>query len=418
MGIELTQSLKQQQILSTQMIQTLALLPMTVTELNEYVQKEIESNPALEIPDPISVQSTSDPEASDRNQEAIENAAVYGESLQEHLAKQLSEVPVSDTVYEICENLIGNLDQNGFLIVSIEELFEGKTYSSEDISFAVETVQGFDPYGICAKDFRESLIIQAKCSGMQLSDVQIFSDLVNNHLEEIQKGKKKETAKSLGISEEDLDSFLSILKSFTPYPGRSYSSEAEHYAVPEFSVHTKNGSIKVEMNMGNFPLLEISEDFRNLAKQASGPEAKEAAEYISESLKRARSLISQLDIRYKTMFNAATALVDFQKDYFISGPQALRTLSLKTVADTIGVHETTMSRLSQNKWVETDWGLVPMKYFFSQGVDDVSRNAVKDMIAEIVKDNPKLSDQKVSDLLLEKGIKCARRTVNKYRSEM
>lgn len=415
MDIRLSQTLKQQQILSAKIIQTLALLPLTVTELQEYVQKEIESNPALEIPDDFNSQepvSSSNPDFGSK-EEAIENTAVYGESLQEHLSRQLSEAPVSDTVYSICEELIGNLDQNGFMLLGTDELFENKDYSQQDIESALETVRSFDPYGVCAADFRQSLIIQAQCSGMQSSDVKIFSDLVNKYLEQMQKGKEKEVAKLLGISQEDLDSFWSILKSFTPYPGRSYSSQADNYAVPEFSVHNLDGKLELVMNRSSFPDISISEDFKAL-----NPDSPETASYISESLKRARDLISQLEMRYKTMFNAATAIVDLQKNFFFDGPQALKTLTLKTVADQIGVHETTMSRLSQNKWVETDWGVFPMKYFFSQGVDDVSRNAVKDVIADLLKENPKLSDQKISDLLLEKGIKCARRTVNKYRSEI
>lgn len=415
MDIRLSQTLKQQQILSAKMIQTLALLPLTVTELQEYVQKEIESNPALEIPDDFSQSSTASIGStdSDDKEEAIENTAVYGESLQEHLSRQLSEAPVSDIVYSICEELIGNLDQNGFMLVSTEELFENKDYSQQDIEKALETVRGFDPYGICATDFRQSLIIQAQCSGMQSSDVKIFSELVNKYLEQMQKGKEKEVARLLGISQEDLDSFWSILKSFTPYPGRSYSSEADNYAVPEFSVHNLDGKLELVMNRSSFPDISISEDFKSL-----NPDSEETASYISESLKRARDLISQLEMRYKTMFNAATAITDLQKDFFFEGPQALKTLTLKAVADQIGVHETTMSRLSQNKWIETDWGIFPMKYFFSQGVENVSRNAVKDVIADLLKENPKLSDQKISDILLEKGIKCARRTVNKYRSEI
>lgn len=440
MEISLTQGLKQQQVLSTQIIQTLALLPMNVTELNEYVQKEIESNPALEIPDyepeipEISGPEQSfdkeaddyqseysdsyDYEASDRKQSAIENSDIYGESLQEHLKNQLSECDVPDTVYEICENLIGNLDQNGFFLVSLESLFEEKNYSEDDITQALSLVRTFDPYGICAKDYKESLIIQAKCSGMQEADLKIFSELVNNYLDAMQSGKSRDISKRLGISTEDLETYWSILKSFTPYPGRSYSSEADNYVIPEFSVHIVDGSLEVEMNRGNFPQVSISEDFKSLAKDITGPAAKETAEYISESMKKARSLISQLEMRYNTMFNAATAIVEFQRDFFFHGPRALKTLTLKKVADSIGVHETTMSRLCQNKWVETDFGILPMKYFFSQGVEEVSRNAVKDMIADIVKENPKLSDRKISDILAEKGIKCARRTVNKYRSEM
>lgn len=436
--MELKQTLKQQQVLSTQMIQTLALLPLSVVELKEYVQKEIESNPALEIPQDTT-ESFSEPQenenddypdydsdsrASDRKMAAMENSAIETETLSEHLLKQLSDSPASGRLYNICQLLIGNLDANGFHIVPVKELFEDKDYSEEEINLALETVQSFDPYGICVKDFRESLVVQAKCSGMHESDLRKFSDLVYSCLEMMQNGKTREVAAFMGVSAEELEAFWAILKSYRPYPGRSYSTEGEHYVVPEFSVHVKEGVLSVEMNRSSFPTVEISEEFADLSKQVKGPEAKEASAYISESLKKARALVDQLEMRFKTMYNAAMAITDYQKDFFFNGPKYLKTLTLKTVAETIGVHETTVSRLTQNKYVDTDWGLLPMKYFFSQGVtssqdgESISRNAVKEMIAEILKEHPGLSDQKVSDALLAKGIKCARRTVNKYRSEM
>ena len=448
-GIGLNQTLKQEQTLSPQMLQALSLLPMPLLELQAHIQQEIESNPALEIPDSNMELSLGegpeknlddrmddadssdyenfsyDPEASDNKLQMLENSGSEGKSLYEHLMSQLGEIALEKTVYEISEMLIGNLDANGFFILPLQQLFEDKDYSQEQINSAISTVQSFDPAGVCVADFRQSLILQAKLSGMAASDLEIFSAMVNQHLEKLKACKFKEVSVSLRISEEDLQTFFTILKSLTPYPGQSFSTDAITTIEPEFSIHQINGKLVLEMNRGTLPNLEISPVFEELAKDMKGPEAKEASSYIKDSINQAKTLITQVNMRLKTMYNAAQAIMEFQSDFFFNGPQFLKTMTLKDIAEKIGVHETTMSRLAQSKWVETDWGLLQLKYFFSQGVsttsDDsqnISRNAVKDMIAQIISENGNLSDQKISDLLLQKGIKCARRTVGKYRSEL
>lgn len=420
------------------MLQSLALLPMPILELRTHIQQQIESNPALEIPDesmPVSSEQDEfeeddysdnnyDPEASERKQQAIENSSISSETLTEHLLKQLGELNISDTTYEIGEMLIGNLDANGFFIVPLQTLFENKNYSENEINNTVNLVQSFDPAGICVKDFRESLIVQAKCSGMAKEDIEIFSKIVYEHLEDIQAGKVSDVAFKLHIYKEDLDTFVSILKSFTPYPGQSFSSNIQEYIEPEFSVKKIQDNLVVEMNDSSLPVLEISSDFSDLAKNAKGPDAKETLAYVNDCIRQAKTLISQIDLRKKTMAKVATVLIEKQRDFFFNGPSALKALTLKEVADEINVHETTVSRLSQSKYIDTDYGLLPLKYFFSQGVsssdgqETISRNAVKEMIAQIIKEKGNLSDQKISDLLLERDIKCARRTVSKYRKEL
>lgn len=423
--MELSQQLKLQQTLSPQMLQSLALLPMPVQDLRAMILKEIESNPALEIPESDLPQSTAeltdfaDGDASDRKQSFLENLAIT-ESLSEHLSGQLGSIHTTKEISEIAAMLIGNLDANGFYLVSLDTLFEDTSYSQEDIQKAVELVQSFEPYGICVKDFRESLILQAKCSGMAKNDLEIFASIVNNHLENLKNGKTKEVAQALRIPQEDVDVFFSILKGFNPFPGRVYSSDNQAYIVPEFSVHEKDGELVLEMTNGELPDLKISEGFEELSKKTL---TKEDSSYIASSLQQAKNLINQVQLRYKTLNKAALCLIEKQEDFFFEGPKALKVLTLKEVADEICVHETTMSRLTQNKYVETDFGIFPMKYFFSQGVvtesgDSISRNAVKDIIAEIKQSNPKISAQKISDILAERGISCARRTVAKYLSEM
>ena len=447
----LNQSLRTEQTLSPQMLQSLALLPMPILELKAHIQSEIESNPALEIPDSeydMNIASTGgettfddrmedadssyyedmnyyDPEASDRKQMMIENSSAPGETLKEHLMTQLGEVRIPDTIRDIGEMLISNLDQNGFFMLPLEALFENSRYSQKEIDQAEDLVQGFDPAGICVPDFRQSLILQAKLSGMAPEDLEVFSEMVNVHLEKLKSGKFREVASALGISEEDLQTFYSILKGLTPYPGQNYSSDGISAVEPDFSIRNKNGSLVLELNRADIPNLEITPGFESMADELKGQEAKEASAYIRDSVRQARNLINQVNLRFQTLYKAAAAIMEYQSEFFFKGPRYLKTMTLKDIAEKIGVHETTMSRLAQSKWVDTDWGLFQLKYFFSQGVsttsDDqasVSRNVVKDMIAEIISENGTLSDQKISDMLLSRGIKCARRTVGKYRSEL
>lgn len=450
-SLNLTQSLRTEQTLSPQMLQSLALLPMPILELKAHIQAEIESNPALEIPDSeydisqlepekektlddrmddadsADYESLSyyDEEASDRKQMMIENTSAPGETLKEHLMTQLGEADISDRIAEAGEILISNLDQNGFFILSLENLFEDTDYTQDEINEAVSVVQGFDPAGICVSDFRTSLILQAKMSGMVDQDLHVFSLIVNEYLEKLKAGKFKEAALALRIPEEDLQTFFSILKGFTPYPGQNFSSDGITNIEPDFSIHGKNGTLILELNRGDIPNLEIAKGFEDLGDGLSGQDAKEANSYIRDAVRQAKTLINQVKLRFQTLYKAAAALMDIQRDFFLKGPRYLKTMTLKDIAERIGVHETTMSRLAQSKWVDTDWGLYQLKYFFSQGVpttsgsqESVSRNVVKDMIAEIISENGALSDQKISDLLLSRGVKCARRTVSKYRSEL
>ena len=450
-SLNLNQSLRTEQTLSPQMLQSLALLPMPILELKAHIQAEIESNPALEIPDSEYDLSQFEPEkertlddrmddadsadyesltyhdeeASDRKQMMIENTSAPGETLKEHLMSQLGEADISERIEQAGEILISNLDQNGFFILSLESLFENTDFTKEEIDEAVSVIQGFDPAGICVPDFRASLILQAKLSGMVDQDLHIFSQMVNEHLDRLKAGKFREVALSLRIPEEDLQTFFSILKGLTPYPGQNFSSDGISHIEPDFSIHNKNGTLVLELNRGDIPNLEIAEGYEELADTLTGKEAKETGAYIRESVRQAKTLISQVKMRFQTLYKAAVALMEIQKDFFLKGPRYLKTMTLKDIAERIGVHETTMSRLAQSKWVDTDWGLYQLKYFFSQGVqttsgsqESVSRNVVKDMIAEIIAENGALSDQKISDLLLSRGVKCARRTVSKYRSEL
>ena len=337
-GIGLSQTLRQEQTLSPQMLQSLALLPMPILELKAHIQQEIESNPALELPerefDIPSIQAnsdqtsyddrmddadgsyyeeasqqysdtysnaysntyeTADPDSSDRFNMMLENTPSNGKTLQEHLMDQLGETSVTEETRKAAEMLISDLDANGFYILQPQQLFETSRIPQEIIDEAIHTVQSFDPNGICVKDFRESLVLQAKLSGMASEDLETFTAMVNTQLEKIKAGKNKEAAQALGIPEEDLETFIAILKSFTPYPGRNYGSDNETYIEPDFSIHNKDGMLQLDINRVGIPSLEVSPDFTALAKDLKGPQSKEAGKYINGCVKQANLLIDQVN---------------------------------------------------------------------------------------------------------------------------
>lgn len=478
-GLSLAQ--KQQLKLSPQLIQSFELMALPLQELQAKIQTEIESNPALEIPEShelsfdvyanaqlksensnreddysdsssygsdefreerpttesYSGPSSSDygmgggydDEASDRQHQFIEGALSHDETLQEHLLGQLGCTPLSPEEQRVGELIISNLDDNGFHRRDPSTLI--KQNQSAILKKMLTLIQTFDPPGVCAADFRESLIIQARNDGLVGEDLAEFSALVNNHLEQMRAGKTKEVAKALDISEEELDTLYSYLKTLTPYPGQLYSSGPDEFVIPDISVHQVDGMLQFKLNDDTLPALRINPEFSELGAELQGKkteEAKEATAFIQQSIKDATSLIGQVQLRNQTLQKVGLALLKFQKDFFLYGPRYLKPLTLKVIADEVSLHETTISRISQAKWIDTDWGILPIKNLFSNAVatttgntDDLSKNAVKEIIREIIEahEGPKaLSDQKLSDMLRERGISVARRTVAKYRGEL
>ena len=252
-------------------------------------------------------------------------------------------------------------------------------------------------------------------------------------------------------------SFYGILKTLNPFPGASYSRKSTENIVSEASIHIIDGEIVIDINKSQIPPLRISDDFRELEKTPD----KTAKSYVTNQIKDAQNFIDSVELRYKTLTKVLEKLTVKQRDYFLNGPKYLKVLTMKEIAEELNLADSTVSRLAASKWIDTDWGLKPIKYFFSSGVkqgdagktyintdsgraaetitipaknratdaitnsesnapvtEALSKNAVKELIADIIKEYGKISDQKISDKLAEQGIKCARRTVNKYRTEM
>jgi RNA polymerase sigma-54 factor len=451
----LSLSQKQQLKLSPQLLQSFELMALPLAELQQKIKSEIESNPALELPsswdfsyerfaqqsqqkesskvDDTYSDSSSygsdygggyDYEASDRQQKFMENALSEEETLQEHLLSQLGCESLSEEEYAVGQILITNIDANGFFLEDPHDILTSQ--QAAHLQKLLKILHQFEPAGVAVKDWRESLILQATLKGLKDEDLVHFKALVNDNLELMRAGKQSQVAKNLGIDEMELDALYSFLKTLTPFPGQGFASGPQQYVIPDLSIKAEDGELVLSMNNSSLPDLRVSADFEALAQDLGNTdEAKKAQQYIQNQLKSANSLIFQIQVRNQTLYRLAQVLLVQQRDFFLFGPQYIKPLTQKEVAAQIGVHETTVSRISTAKWIDTDWGIISVKKLFSNAVGDegaeLSKQAAKETIRQILEEHQgqkALSDQKISDILKERGISVARRTVAKYRNEL
>jgi RNA polymerase sigma-54 factor len=451
---------EQRQRLSPQMIQSIKLMAMPLQELKEQIQEEVESNPALElVSDGSTLSLESLPEGeSKENEEAapfenssdsgfasrsgseddskrmfIEGAIARAETLQEHLLWQLRLQLIDEGKRAIGETLIQNLDDDGFHKEDPYTLIRGA--EREAVDEAMVLIRSFEPAGTCCADYRESLFVQAELAG---DAPKAALDILRDHVELLEKGKHAEIQKRLKIGESELQAALAFIKGLSPFPGRAYSTEEPIYVVPDIQVKLKDGDFVIVLNDEEIPVLGIDPFFDSLAERGAagrgegeknGPahvEDRATNAYVRDNIKRAKFFIRSIHQRNQTLLKVARAVVEFQRAFFSEGPKRLAPLTLKDVADEVGVHETTVSRIANRKYMQTDWGIFELRYFFTNSISGAgsrgssfSKEGVKQVIKEIIEaEDSILSDRDIVEVLARKGIKLARRTVAKYRGEL
>ncbi len=436
--------------LSPQMYQSIQLMAMPIQELNARIQEELEKNPALEViseKQTVSLEDTesrnaetyeyfensSDPgfstrsgnldnEASDAKQKFIEGTLTRPESLSDNLLWQLRVQRLSEREREIGELLIQNLDENGFNVENPEMLVSADEHRS--LEHVLEIIRSFDPPGTCTSGYRESLLVQIDLDPEAPEELK---PLISEHLELLEKGKIKEISKTMGISEDEVNELLTFLKRFNPFPGRAYSTTTVRYVIPDLLVKQVEGEFVIVLNDEEIPVLGVNSFFKKMMKEKNESD-KDVKQFVNSNISEAQWFIRSVNQRSRTLVKIANAIIDFQRNFFLKGPKFLAPLTLRDIAETVSVHETTVSRISNAKYIQTEWGIFPLKYFFSNSISgsgsqgsQFSKGGVKEIIKEII-DNytgeKKLSDQKISDMLQKKGINIARRTVAKYRNEL
>ncbi len=449
------QNLSMQQTLAPQLQQSLQILQAPMLELRALIQAEIAVNPVIE-------EERTEPSLEEKQREMEEfqqefehlakldeewreymaqssaysgrsheeeerrqfffDSIVKQETLQQHLLEQLQTSDLDTAERKIAELIIGNIDEVGFLQASVEEMARNTGIAPEAICRALEVIQGFHPVGVGARDLRDCLLIQlrrlGRAGGMEYR-------IVSSHLAELGKRRFPEIARKLGTTVEQIQHCADFIATLDPKPGQIFTPNPNHYILPDVAIEKIDGQWQISLNGDQIPHLRISNTYKDLMAQDDG-NATEVRDYIRDKIRSGKFLIKSIHQRQQTISNIAHEILARQADFFEHGPTALRPMTMVQIADAVGVHETTVSRAISGKYIATPWGVFEMKYFFTPGYktsdgEAMSNTSVKNAIAELVRGeksrNP-LSDKEIVDILTERGIPIARRTVAKYRAEL
>lgn len=436
----------QQLRMTPQLLQSIQIMTLPLQDLKFRIQEELETNPALEVlkeTPSVSLnereergeeyeyfENSSDPGFStgsrfdgdeDGKRMFMENALSRPESLHEHLLWQLRLYPLSEDEYRVGELLINNLDENGFYIEEPERVVpEGDHRSIEKLVGVIRTLE---PQGTCVRDFRESLVVQA---GFLVDPPPFVVPIIEKYLELVERGKLKEIAKELSATVPDVEEAIDTIRTLTPFPGRMFSTEESRYVIPDLILRKRDGQMVLVFNDEEVPVLGVD---KAITKIAGGGD-KQAKQFASKSVRDARWFIQSIHQRNDTILRVGRAILEFQRDFFLKGKKYLVPLTLKDIASELDLSEATISRVTNGKYLQTEWGIFELKHFFSNSVAGTgaggsrySKEGVKEIVREILEEEMEatgkhLSDQRISDLLAQRGIKIARRTVAKYRKEL
>ncbi len=465
MAMEARLSLRQtQRLVMTPMLQqAIQLLQLSTIELQELLQKELTENPMLEespaeegpAPEPAPEEPTLEatpPDApavaetaevpdlpfdlteimfgppeertlvqqEEHEETRFENFVGTTTSLADHLDEQLRLSPAEPKVRSAGEEIIGNLDEDGYLRATLEEMVEKTGLPADAYEKALALVQSFDPPGVAAPDLRECLLIQLR---QQEEPDPLAIEILESHFEAFQRCKYAEIARALKRDLDRVQEAVEEIANLEPKPGRRFAPSDTRYVVPDVYVHKTDDGYAIVLNDDGIPRLRINPYYRSMLVRGQGDEARR---YVEDRLRSAIWLIKSVHQRQRTLYRVTDSIVKFQKEFLAHGLPNLRPLSLRDVAEDIGMHESTVSRVTTNKYVQTPQGLFELKFFFHSGIatgrgDMVSSISVKKMIQDLVaQENPPkpLSDQEITRTLKQRGLSIARRTVAKYREEL
>ncbi len=458
MAFELKQQLKlsQQLVMTPQLQQAIKLLQLNHLELADLVQNEMVENPVLEEEieqrvDPLSEvkapeQAIADPNAEGQQEKTdidwekyleayssspktgseirrdsddlptYDQTLTRGETLAEHLMWQLHMEECNQRERVAAAVIIGNLDSNGLLLSTLQEIADRNELAMDDVEDGLAIVQGLDPLGVGARSLCECLLIQAK---VLFPKDRVLIGMLSDQWPSLAKKDYKAIARGVGVSMQRVVDAVRRLATLEPRPGREFTSEEPRYITPDIHVIKSGGEYIIQLNEEGVPKLRVSDYYRQVLSGAK----KGDKEYIQEKLRSAQWLIRSIYQRQRTIYKVTESIVRQQKPFFEEGIAKLKPMILRDVAEDIGMHESTVSRVTTNKYVNTPHGTFSLKFFFNSGIqrgegDDVASEMVKQRIKAIVdEENPRkpLSDQKIVTMLGTENIKIARRTVAKYR---
>jgi RNA polymerase sigma-54 factor len=453
-GIHQFQNLTMQQVLAPQLQQSLHILQAPALELRNIVQQELQTNPVLEeeigtfeseegAKDDREFQeeferlakldeewrdymsqnvsySSRNPEDEERRQFFFDSIASQ-ETLQQHLWEQLNTADVSGSQREAAELIIGNIDDFGFLQGSLEEISQNTSHPLAELEEMLSLIQTFHPVGVGARNLRECLLIQLRRLGKEHS---LEYQIVDEHLEDLGRKRLPDLARRLGVSVEQVQKAANFISTLDPKPGQIFTPDPNNYVLPDVSVDKVGEDYTVSLNADQIPHLRISKTYKDLMTQ--GANGTDVRDYIREKIRSGKFLIKSIHQRQQTILNIANEIVKRQSEFLENGTAYLKPMTMVQIAEAVGVHETTVSRAISGKYMATPQGVFEMKYFFTPGYQTaagaaLSNTSVKEAISDMVRNedarNP-LSDKEIVDVLSDRGIPIARRTVAKYRAEL
>ncbi len=450
-GLKLEQT--QKLVMTPELRQAITVLQLSSLELSQYVEQELLENPFLEMREDSGEQpeetasepaagekepetdweayfadyGDSDPDSSRVNRDPVrdtgyENFVSRAPTLAEHLLLQLDMSSCRGTVKRIGAYLIGNLDEHGYLCCAVEEVCASLHVEEAQVRQALSIVQGFDPAGVGARDLKECLLNQLE----QLGPVDpLVRRIIENHLEDLGGGKLNRIARRLAVTVQEVQKAADLIKKLNPKPACNFSSAGEtRYIVPDVVLEKTGGDYVIIINDAATPRLTISRSYRSLLGRSS--EDPQTRRYLESRLNAASWLIRSIEQRKVTLYRVTECLVELQRDFLDYGVRYLKPLNLRKVAGNLGLHESTVSRATANKYVQTPLGVFEMKYFFSPGLNNsdgtvTSAGSIKCRLQEFVAAEDQkdpLKDQRLVEMFLRQGIKVSRRTIAKYRDEL
>jgi RNA polymerase sigma-54 factor len=459
--------LSQKLIMTPSLQQAIRMLQMTKLELQEEVTQELTENPLLEESQdapaeneeaPAQAAESADGETpaaeDDRERDSFEeidyeayfqdymdlsyrpqapaeeidsrpldNILSKPKSLADHLLWQLDMTITTATHKEIARAIIGNLDEGGYLRASLEEIAAMGPYQPEDVELALHLVQEFDPTGVGSRDLRECLLIQLSLHDMEGTPAET---IVRDHMDLLQGRKFRELSQALACSLDEVMHYVDTIRHLDPKPGKKYNQDSNNYVVPDVYIVKIDRGYTILLNEDGLPRLRISPFYRRMIDRGNTEVSRETRDYVREKFRSAFRLIKSLEERQRTIYKVARSIVKHQQGFLDFGYEHLRPLILRDVADDIGMHESTVSRVVNNKYMHTPRGLFEMKFFFHSSISsthgaDISSLAVKERIKKVVAEEDSkhpLSDAAIVHILRDDGLRIARRTVAKYREEL
>ncbi len=456
----LSARLSQRLILTPSLQQAIKLLPLTTLELAEVLEQEVMENPLLEevpVEETKTTEELAQEESPPERERAedplkeieierffedyfddggarqmrpaelpevppIENTLTESPDLYDHLLWQLRMTEADEATLEIGEAIIQNLDEDGLLRVSLEDVAAMGPWPMDAVEKTLALVQALDPPGVAARSLTESLRIQLRVLGLENSPADV---MVRDHMKQLQSHQYPEISRQMGLSADEVAHHLEIIQGLSPRPGNRYSAKRSDYILPDVFVVKEGEEYKIVLNDDGLPKLRISPTYRRMLDQKE-PGSEETRAYVKDKLRSALWLLKSVDQRQRTIYKVAESIVRHQRAFLDHGISHLRPLVLRDVASDIGMHESTVSRVVANKYMHTPRGVYEMRFFFHSGItstmgESISSVTIKDRIKKMIEEEDAsrpLSDSRIADVLGAEGLPLARRTVAKYREEL